>query len=347
MSLPFSDYFTFKSEFEFKSSVGGIANMSKSFRENNQYKDLFVFFDLIFIIGYGLINDKNMETISLLAPLHIAIAEAEEDERLVIAITDEKAVLSNTSLMSPKAVTSTVSEATDILKRMGKDSVGVKFKYFTTIKRTVFEDLRAHFDILIKNKNARERWSYAFYNREEMHSIHACALELVENIEKEDDMMMNINPIFKARNLQIDQSLVFGVLPFEEKLEFFKGIVRPEIEKNSMEFITSESIFSRNDIMEDIWTYICKSKFVVADISHKNPNVFYELGICHSIGKEVIILCDQESLKEDYAGKLPFDVTTKRMIIYSDKGVGVKDFEQKLGRHIESILTGKVVFSEV
>jgi hypothetical protein len=54
-------------------------------------------------------------------------------------------------------------------------------------------------------------------------------------------------------------------------------------------------------IMEGIWMMINKSRFLVADITDTNPNVLYELGIAHTLGKGVITISE----KPDY---IPFDI---------------------------------------
>lgn len=61
---------------------------------------------------------------------------------------------------------------------------------------------------------------------------------------------------------------------------------------------------------------------IIADMSDGNPNVFYELGICHTLGKPVILLCDEESKEQDYDGKLPFDLSNLQVIFYSNSGYG-------------------------
>jgi len=60
-------------------------------------------------------------------------------------------------------------------------------------------------------------------------------------------------------------------------------------------------------IMADVARDIVESEFVVAEITPPNPNVYYELGFAHAVGKPVIMLADREELP-----KLPFDVSSSR-----------------------------------
>ena len=43
-------------------------------------------------------------------------------------------------------------------------------------------------------------------------------------------------------------------------------------------------------IIEDIWKSINEAKFLIADVTGRNPNVFYEIVVAHTIGKSVIII---------------------------------------------------------
>jgi len=83
-------------------------------------------------------------------------------------------------------------------------------------------------------------------------------------------------------------------------------------------------------VMERIWVLINKSRLLVADLTDKNSNVFYELGIAHTIGKDVIMISQKE---ED----IPFDIRHLPYIIYKDDKDGRKELKQKLenvGREI-------------
>jgi hypothetical protein len=73
----------------------------------------------------------------------------------------------------------------------------------------------------------------------------------------------------------------------------------------------------------DIWERINRARFLIADLTGQNPNVFYELGIAHALGKDVLLLT------QDMA-HVPFDLKGLRCILYSFTPRGVKEFETKL-----------------
>jgi hypothetical protein len=65
-------------------------------------------------------------------------------------------------------------------------------------------------------------------------------------------------------------------------------------------------------ILEQVVRSIDSARFIVADMTGRNPNVFYEVGYCHALKKDVI-LCTQSA--ED----IPFDLRGYNHIIYGGK----------------------------
>jgi hypothetical protein len=155
---------------------------------------------------------------------------------------------------------------------------------------------------------------------------------------------MLVHPIFKAKDLTVDRNMCFCVLPFnKDRLEIFDEIIKPTLEKEfGINVIRSGNIFEPNlNIMESIWTYINQAGFIIADLSDRNPNVFYELGICHTLGKPVITLLDEESYKDDYEGKLPFDISSLNTIFYKNSGAGPQKLVEEIKKNVKALRTGK------
>ena len=75
--------------------------------------------------------------------------------------------------------------------------------------------------------------------------------------------------------------------------------------------------------MSEIWNAICASQIVIADCTGRNPNVFYEIGVAHTVGKPVILLTQ---IVED----VPFDLRHIRFIKYELTRRGMQKFEEDL-----------------
>lgn len=83
--------------------------------------------------------------------------------------------------------------------------------------------------------------------------------------------------------------------------------------------------------MEDIWKQTCRARFLIAELTGRNSNVFYELGIAHAVGKEVILLAQT---MED----VPADLRHHRVIKYEYTPRGMNQLEDLLAKTINSIL---------
>jgi hypothetical protein len=81
-------------------------------------------------------------------------------------------------------------------------------------------------------------------------------------------------------------------------------------------------------VMEQIWDQITKSKLLLADLSGKNANVFYELGLAHAARKPVVFTA---SAVDD----VPFDLRHLRVIIYD---VRVPEWASKMRASITDYL---------
>lgn len=70
-----------------------------------------------------------------------------------------------------------------------------------------------------------------------------------------------------------------------------------------------EQIFHES-ILQRIYNQIAKADLIVADMSGRNPNVFYEVGYAHALGKAVILLTEE-------ASDIPFDLKHYPHIVYA------------------------------
>jgi hypothetical protein len=143
--------------------------------------------------------------------------------------------------------------------------------------------------------------------------------------------------VFHRRSVPLEQDLVFVLMPFTESWSEY--IWKEEIQKSVQQYqsaklrcMRADDLFGQ-DVMIDIYESIAKTRIVIADITNRNANVFYELGIAHSLGKDVILL----SQGTDH---IPFDLLRFRHCIYSNDGPGYKRLREYLPKAIESILNG-------
>ena len=84
----------------------------------------------------------------------------------------------------------------------------------------------------------------------------------------------------------------------------------------------TDNYVEKEDIMMNIVSLIVQSEIVIVNINGRNPNVYYELGIAHAIGKPTILLS-----KADFdVNNIGFDIRQKRIIMYNS----LDDLERQL-----------------
>ena len=121
----------------------------------------------------------------------------------------------------------------------------------------------------------------------------------------------------------------FVMMPFGQWSDvYYREVYIPAIKEAGFEPVRGDEIFSSGSVVEQIWEQIDKAKVLLADLTGKNPNVFYELGLAHAARKPVIFT---SGLLDD----VPFDLRHLRVIIYD---VREPNWNQKLKGSITAYL---------
>jgi hypothetical protein len=109
---------------------------------------------------------------------------------------------------------------------------------------------------------------------------------------------------------KVDDKLCFILMPFRDPFNgYYDHIIKPSVMSVSMNSVRADEVFSIGVIIRDIWELIWRARIVVADVTKRNPNVNYELGLCHALGVPTIII--SQSVDD-----VPFDYRHRRCIIY-------------------------------
>lgn len=165
--------------------------------------------------------------------------------------------------------------------------------------------------------------------------IYKKAVEYEErdyNLIKKEKGSMEVFPkIFSNKKIELRSNYCFVLMPFKDELqEIYEDCIKKAIEDLDMFCERADDIFHNKSIMEVIWTQICSSEIIIADLTGKNPNVFYEVGIAHAIGKEVILITQDEQ-------DVPFDLRHLRYIRYQVTKRGQEQLIDDLKITIKSI----------
>jgi hypothetical protein len=110
--------------------------------------------------------------------------------------------------------------------------------------------------------------------------------------------------------------ICFVIMPFGGWFDnYYTSIYCPAIEKSGLLPRRADDLDRPSNIVQDIWDLTKKSKLLLADLTTKNPNVFYELGLAHALAKPVIVVTES-------IDNIPFDLRSLRIIVYDKNEPG-------------------------
>ena len=126
----------------------------------------------------------------------------------------------------------------------------------------------------------------------------------------------------------IDNKQVFVLTPFNDNYRGIYLAIREVCSRLNLYCIRGDEEYIPNEIFPEIIKQIIKSRLIIANITGRNPNVMYELGVAHALGKPTIVVA------QDFTD-IPFDLNSKRIIIYKN--------EEQLQRRLETSITDMLI----
>jgi len=149
--------------------------------------------------------------------------------------------------------------------------------------------------------------------------------------QKPEDVSFKITPqVFTIPQKNVDKKLVSVMMPFAKEYQEVYEAIKFSCEDVEMDCKRADDIWKNSEIIQDIFELIFTSSIVIADFSSRNPNVFYEIGIAHTLGKQVIPIAQS---KED----VPFDLYHHRVLVYHNNNEGRNVLRKTLASRITTI----------
>lgn len=129
--------------------------------------------------------------------------------------------------------------------------------------------------------------------------------------------------VFDPPSKPLKTNLVSVMIPFEMRFDKVLETIKAACSSLDLDCKRADDIWNNSIIVQDIFELICCSSIVIVDFSGKNPNVFYEVGIAHTLGKHVIPITQH---MED----IPFDLRHHRVILYLNNKEGLDELRSKI-----------------
>lgn len=142
-----------------------------------------------------------------------------------------------------------------------------------------------------------------------------------------------VSPEYELDPFRARRADVFCVFPFRKPHDaFFEKVMKPAIEGMGFSVRLAVDHRSSKFIAEEIFNSIAVSRIVVADLTGANPNVLYEVGLAHAIGKPVVLLTRRDK-------DIPFDLRHIRYLTlrsFSRGGLPLAKLKEALSEQAEA-----------
>jgi len=130
----------------------------------------------------------------------------------------------------------------------------------------------------------------------------------------------------------------FVIIPFsktqsctEQKwTDIFEYIIKPAVEENGLGYECERSVAGRENIVKGILEALNKANVVIADLTDKNPNVFYELGVRHTLTNRTILIAQGKK-------HIPFDLRPYPVAFYNESPAKIAEFKRDIKKKLEDI----------
>jgi hypothetical protein len=192
-------------------------------------------------------------------------------------------------------------------------------------QRAVLSEMRNSFEQQIAKLSAQmtateERW------RDANHLIISAQKGPAQNetfaVQPENEFLRGFH--LRAPDYVVDPKLILVLTPFaDEERETFE-VIQKTCVRNGFRCLRGDEEYAPSDVLAHVIQLIVKARIVVANVTSRNPNVFYELGIAHALGKQTILVA--RGLEA-----VPFDIARLRILIWHN-------FEELERRLTETLL---------
>lgn len=138
--------------------------------------------------------------------------------------------------------------------------------------------------------------------------------------------------IFDVPTGSVNPTLVSVMMPFQSDLSEVYKTIQAAAHELGLSCRRADDIWDHSIVIQDVFSLIFQSQVVICDFTGKNPNVFYEAGIAHTLGKHVIPITQS-------AQDIPFDLQHHRYAKYLNNAEGLEKLKEDLVSRL-STLTG-------
>lgn len=216
----------------------------------------------------------------------------------------------------------TVRVGTIIRATISGSDVSLEYFYDPSIPpltNQVVEDLASEFGISDMFEFSRTHWA-------------------IKDINLYQVLLRNLQPrrqqprVFTISDPErIEPTLISAMMPFHPSFDNVYAELQKTAESVGFRCRRADDIWENPAVIQDVVSLIDHSKIVICDCSGRNPNVFYEIGIAHTLGRETILITQSES-------DIPFDLRHLRFVTYLNNGEGLEALSNSLLPRLSALI---------
>lgn len=201
----------------------------------------------------------------------------------------------------------------------GRD-VNLRYTFDTSIPPITNEQLESLADVLGIESFELSRTHWAIKDIDLFQVLYA------------NQLSVNSSPkIFSTDDIhRVEQDLISVMMPFSSEFRSVYDAISQMAISLNMRCLRADDIWENEAVIQDIVSLICRSSIVICDCSGRNPNVFYEAGIAHTLGKDVILIAQSE-------GDVPFDLRHLRYLPYLNNKEGRMNMVAELSKRVTTL----------
>lgn len=139
--------------------------------------------------------------------------------------------------------------------------------------------------------------------------------------------------VFNIPRGSINENQVAVMMPFASEFGNTYEAIKKACKAVGLRAVRADDIWSNSTFIQDIFELIFCSRIVIVDFSTRNPNVMYETGIAHTLGRHVVPITRRI---ED----VPSDLQHHRALVYLPNQEGLDSLSKGLTVRLSTV-TGR------
>lgn len=138
--------------------------------------------------------------------------------------------------------------------------------------------------------------------------------------------------VFSLPSSAQEGDLVAVMMPFDSRFDAVYAALQDAAAVAGLRCQRADDIWEADSVMADIVGLIWRARVVISDLTGKNPNVFYETGIAHTVGRGVVQITQS-------AADVPLDLRHLRYVSYLPNREGLDDLKTRVARRLRDLIS--------